>query len=127
MNTYPNKTKLRAEVRAQRHTMSRQEVESASAVIHQRVSELTVWREAETICAYLSLGNEVATHELVMETLGTKTILVPRSHDDGLMSWHRLHDWEALVPGMYGILEPPATCARSIRPPRPCLSAGAGL
>jgi 5-formyltetrahydrofolate cyclo-ligase len=107
MLSAPDKTRLRAEVRARRREMSAREVAATSADICERLLQLDLWKNAGTVCAYLSLGNEVATHELVSASLGGKTILVPRSHEGGVMTWHRLHEWEALAPGMYGILEPP--------------------
>lgn len=126
MNSNPQKSRLRTEVRARRREMVWQEVEIASENICARLNELAVWRNARTVCAYLSLGNEVCTHALVGGALADKTILAPKSHDAGRMSWHHLRDWETLAPGMFGILEPPDS-EPPVEPPCPDLVLVPGL
>ncbi|QYY35143.1 5-formyltetrahydrofolate cyclo-ligase [Ruficoccus sp. ZRK36] len=126
MNEHPDKKRLRAEVRARRRAMSWQQVRDGSAAICERLNELQLWRDAGTVCVYLSLGNEVITHELVHDALGAKRILIPRSHEGGTMTWHQLYEWEALEPGMYGILEPPPQ-SPEVDPPCPDLILVPGL
>ncbi|MBC2594037.1 5-formyltetrahydrofolate cyclo-ligase [Ruficoccus amylovorans] len=126
MNSHSQKSFLRTEVRARRRGMLWQEVEAASGDICARVNGLAAWREARTVCAYLSLGNEVCTHALVGGAVSDKVILAPKSHDGGRMSWHRLRDWESLAPGMFGILEPPES-EPAVEPPCPDLVLVPGL
>jgi 5-formyltetrahydrofolate cyclo-ligase len=108
-----SKAAVRQAVRAARAALPDKQRRARSAAITRRVVRLKVFREAETVLAYRSVGSEVVTDALIRAALRAgKRVALPVS----LKRSRRLvfrqirsldHD---LVPGLAGIPEPKRTC-----------------
>ena len=73
------------------------------------------YRESKTILVYMARPSEIATSMIIHAALANlKTVGMPVCIDDGRMIFRRIHSVRELVPGSYGILEPPETCAEII-------------
>ena len=72
--------------------------------------ETVAWRRAGLVLAYLSFGSEVETRGLVRDAWAAgKRVAVPRCDAAARrMAWVELDSLEGLVPGAFGIEEPPA-------------------
>ncbi|MEG0276290.1 MAG: 5-formyltetrahydrofolate cyclo-ligase, partial [Coprobacillus sp.] len=54
---------------------------------------------------YVSLPNEIDTHNLITETLKTKRVCVPKI-ENNLMNFYEIHSLDELQPGYFDVLEP---------------------
>jgi len=106
-----DKVKLRKEILARRKALSKEERKALSRKILQHFLESPFFSKARTIFLYASFGSEVETFELIGKAiLRGKLIALPRTHlREKKLSFHRLYTLGELVPGPYGILEPPGT------------------
>lgn len=59
-----------------------------------------------TICWYVSFRDEVDTHDAIVRNLDSSVVVVPFCEGDKLGLW-RLAAFGELMPGAWGILEPP--------------------
>lgn len=103
------KAQIRRSIRDQRLTLSENEWQVKSALIHQRLFAQPEFSKAEIIAFYMAIDGEVRTQEMVREALGQgKKVLIPklyREADPLLLSEIRDIDAE-LKRGPWGILEP---------------------
>ncbi|QJA06580.1 5-formyltetrahydrofolate cyclo-ligase [Thermosulfurimonas marina] len=104
------KARLRAEMRARRAGLSPDLRRHLSRKITERLLELELFRQARVIFFFASFGDEVETWEaLGRALLEGKVVALPRTHlRERTLSFHRLYTLGELVPGPFGILEPPA-------------------
>jgi 5-formyltetrahydrofolate cyclo-ligase len=104
------KAALRAEMLARRNAMTADAVAANSAAIAAEVLASRAYHNAAVVAAYMAIGNEVRTDAILRDALSAgKTVLLPRVHKNPQrLSLHAVSDFDALVPGPYGILEPPA-------------------
>ena len=66
---------------------------------------------AKTIMAYCAIAPEPDITPVLEEILGQgKTLLLPRCESDGIMTARVIDDIAALIPGAFGIMEPPEDC-----------------
>lgn len=101
------KAALRRECLARRKAMSHAEVAAASEAIAARVLALPEYLSAPAIYGYIAHQNEVDTRAILIDALlRGKTVYAPRVVGDTL-AWGELTALEDLIPGAYGILEPP--------------------
>lgn len=101
------KAALRRECLARRKAMSHEEVAAASEAIAGRVMALPEYLVAPAIFAYIPHQNEVDTRAILIDALlRGKTVYAPRVLGDTL-AWGEINALEDLIPGAYGILEPP--------------------
>lgn len=64
-------------------------------------------KEAKSFFIYVSIGNEVQTHDLIKKFLKEgKIVTVPKVIGEGLMDVYQIKDWHQLKPGKYNILSP---------------------
>lgn len=123
-----NKEELRRQLLEKRRAMLPEEVESLSAAIRGRLKTLEVFRDAPQILTYVSSrDNEVDTCALIQELLGAgRVVLAPKAFPSGIMQWRRLEGLETLIPGRFGIFEPPESCpaVAGISPAALCLTPG---
>ena len=100
----PSKSCLRRTIAADRDALTPRQIEQQSARLHLRVLELN----AESWFIYVSTGSEVSTHALIRLLLHRgQRVSVPRIVGPGCLEAHRIERFEQLVPGRFGILEPP--------------------
>ncbi|TCI29550.1 5-formyltetrahydrofolate cyclo-ligase [Exiguobacterium sp. SL-10] len=75
------------------------------AIIH-TLTGLEVWREANTVAVTLALDLEIDTLPLIRSAWKAgKSVFVPKVTKQGL-TFHEIHSFEDLEPGVMGILEP---------------------
>ena len=80
----------------------------ASAIIAQRVQQHPAW-SAAAIAAFVGVRHEPDTRALLEAALEQgKTLWLPRVDSDTALTWGRVEDLDALVPGRFGLLEPPS-------------------
>ena len=80
------------------------------AAMAQRLCLLPQWQAAQTVFCFASQGPEPDTLPLLQAALAEgKQLCVPRCTGPGVMELRQIRSFEELVPGAYGILEPPMT------------------
>ena len=110
------KRELRGWARRVRDGMDARELRAASEAIESEVLGLDAWRRAPLVLTYLSFGSEVETCGLVRAAWAAgKRVAVPRcvsrerpSGPEPALAWAEIRSLEGLVPGAFGIEEPPA-------------------
>ncbi|MFO0916379.1 MAG: 5-formyltetrahydrofolate cyclo-ligase [Pirellulales bacterium] len=83
------------------------QIQSRSAAIMDQLNRLPQLTQAGTICVYVSLADEVQTHDWIRSLLvrQSATVAVPYCVDRDLQLV-QLTNWSELRPGRFGILEP---------------------
>jgi 5-formyltetrahydrofolate cyclo-ligase len=110
------KRRLRTALLAQRDAEDAAARAAANTRIRRRLQALSVYRQAQTVFCYVSVGTEIDTRRLIEDMLAEgKTVCVPRCLDDGIMSACVLTSLDELAKGAYGIPEP-ASCSAVISP-----------
>ena len=101
-----DKSALRAHCRALRDALTAQTVASASERICQRLIEWPVFRQAQTVMAYMAFGNEISLLPL-MDQSRDKRWVIPRTvTEPGPRLILHLYDPARLVRHRFGMLEP---------------------
>lgn len=80
-----------------------------SSCICNRLIDSDIYKRADTVLLYWSVGSEVATLSLIDKALSDgKKLALPKCLDsDGNMLFYYVSSADALQDGMYGIKEPP--------------------
>lgn len=104
------KTRLRRQAYEARNAQPNQE--ALSLIICNRFITQPAYRQAETVMWYLSCRSEVRTrHILLQELSGAKRMVIPYCtkdrHGHNQLGLWRLENFAELVPGTWGIAEPP--------------------
>jgi len=94
-------------IREHMHTrLSATEKRFAGIQITQSLLSLRVYKNARSICSYVSTNSEVDTHQIIREALLAKgSIIVPKIQGMNL-ELYSIRAFEELIIGAYGILEP---------------------
>ena len=99
------KAEARRQARAQRAELDMRQAGRAMAAA---LFCLPDWQQARTVLAFAALPDEPDTAPLLRRALAEgKRLLLPRVTGPGRMEAVRVDKVEQLVPGAYGILEPP--------------------
>jgi len=109
MEIKQEKAALRAKIKELRRRLPQASVERWSQAICEKVLALPVVRDAVCLMSYVSIGNEVATHDLIRALLARgKQVAVPLLDPETEAIIPRvIFDFDSdLRPGAYGILEP---------------------
>jgi 5-formyltetrahydrofolate cyclo-ligase len=103
------KRRLRRLVSERRKAVAGEAAAGAAARIAAHLLEEPVLRGARRIALYAALPDEVPSRPLfeAFAALG-KPLLFPRTTPGGGLEFAAVRDWSELVPGRYGVLEPPA-------------------
>lgn len=106
------KTKFRKEIIAKRKAFDTNCKTDSDKKIFDKLINLSEYKTADTIFAYVSYGFEVDTIEIIKYSLNVgKKVAVPICNDKmGNMSFKTLTSLDDLQKGMYGILEPKEFC-----------------
>lgn len=101
------KTELRKAVRQLKKEHTQEELKSLSAGITQKVLDLDIIKDADTVMLYCSLPDEVYTMDMIHRLHGEgKRIVLPKVISDCEMEL-RVYDGDAdLEVGSFGIMEP---------------------
>lgn len=106
MSISGEKAALRADLRARLSQSDPAENAACDVRITQQVLSLPAFQAAERIFAYCSVVPEVDTHAILAQARRRgKTVALPVAQSDGKMQFARYDG--VLVPGRYGIPEPP--------------------
>lgn len=101
----PAKVAVRDRLVTQRNRMALSEVVAAGSAIAAHLLAAPEVRRAATVAAYVSVGREPGTHELIEAVRGSgRHVIVPRLMPDNDLDWVR-HDGE-LHRAARGLLEP---------------------
>lgn len=101
---------LRAILTDCRAAITSERARARSRDIAQRLLAADFYHRAQTVLLYASTDNEVSTESILAAALAArKTVMLPR-YDRARRRYEAAHvvAIEALVPGAFGILEPPA-------------------
>lgn len=103
------KRQIRQRILTVRSKLSEKEWQQKSLKIVNKVMETKIFQKSDVILAYLDYNKEVNTRYLIQQAwkLGKK-VYVPKVNGD-TMSFHLVYDFEELVSGFRGILEPLGT------------------
>lgn len=105
------KAALRRTLLAARAAVPRDETEAAGRRLARRALELPELAEARTVAAYVSVGREPGTRELLEELRARGTVvLLPVLLADDDLDWARYGGPEALRAAGRGLLEPAGPC-----------------
>jgi len=114
--TRQRKRELRPLLRTRRQALSAEYRRAASRQIQASLLELPEMQRARSLFAYISMGAEAQTHNLIRRLLAEgRIVCVPYLRDGETMVAGRLKTWTELTPGRFGILTPPARRAWSGR------------
>lgn len=104
------KKEIRAKFLKMRQALPKEEVREKSLRIMRRIEETETFKNADNLLAYIDFRGEVATGTLIEKAweLGKK-VYVPRVAGKE-MEFYRIHSFEDLEKGAYGILEPKKEC-----------------
>jgi 5-formyltetrahydrofolate cyclo-ligase len=110
------KARLRAEMAERRKRLAPAEAARAAQAVAGRVRELPAFRRARVVALYAALADELPSRPLFEAVRAAgKEALLPRTDGDSL-AFCRVDAWEELVPGRYGVAEPPSGRA-AVAPP----------
>lgn len=100
------KKTLRAEYSALRNSLT--DIEAKSASICDLLINSDLFKNADTVLLYWSVGSEVVTHKMIDKALSdSKKVALPKCIDkDGNMLFYYVVSLSDLSNGMYGIKEP---------------------
>ena len=101
------KDNIRRNMTKCRNKMQINDVVSKSKVIAHKLFDRDNYRCAQTIFIYVSKGNEVDTHDIIINALRAgKKVAVPRVLGDGKMEYYYINGLDDLSVGSFGVLEP---------------------
>lgn len=81
----------------------------SNAAIARHLLAMPEYQEAGTVFCFVGTSREIDTTAILSDALAAgKRLCVPLCVGDGLMDLHQITSLDQLVPGAYGILEPPA-------------------
>lgn len=96
----------------QRKALDQLELDEMGRNAQKACLDLTEFAAATVLALYAPAHNEIGTSVLVAEALGaSKVVLFPAVVPGGL-EFRRITDVSLLVPGRFGIPEPPSECER---------------
>ena len=103
-----DRARLRRDMAARRDALDAELRRSASAEIARHLMASGIWRDARSVFAYFAVGSEVQTMALMEAALREgKALYLPRCQSGGRMQAVRVCSLDALIPGRFGIPEPP--------------------
>lgn len=112
-----NKSTLRKIMQNKRNDLTRKEIQLKSQKLFQQLYRLPLYQDSSCIMSYVSIGQEVFTHEFIIQALKEgKKIIVPVTKPDTreLLLSQVLHFKEDLTIGHWGLLEPKKEAMRPV-------------
>lgn len=112
MTKFEEKRQLRAAIRTQANALPVEYRRSADASIAAHLLAMPEYRAAGTVFCFVGAGWEIDTRPILENVLATgKALCVPLCTGPGLMEPRRIRSLSELIPGAYGLPEPPAGSA----------------
>lgn len=101
------KQTIRSAIQSQRRQLSPSDARDWSRSIQAQALGLAQYRAADAVALYSSIGNEVATREILNDSLQSgKSVYYPRIEPDKALALIRVFSARDFKPGPLGILEP---------------------
>jgi len=99
------KHQLKDSILEKRNSLPEKEILEKSVLIKNKLSNFEPYKKSKTAMFFVSFKSEVSTHKMIKESLKNKTVVVPK------VVHHEIEpsviiDFENLIPGKFGILEP---------------------
>ena len=105
------KKEIRAEVKKRRREADEETLHEKSLQILERFRQLSAYKDASLLLAYVDAKREVETRLLMRCAWDDgKKVAAPRVDGDGIMHFYYLRSLKDLEPGAFGIMEPRADC-----------------
>ncbi len=105
------KEKIRKCIKEQRNNLTVEERMRQSGEVREKLFNLEVYKNCQMLFTFVSFQTEVDTHQVIDRALNTgKKVYVPRA-ESGVMEFYELSDPGSLIPGKFGVPEPPANSA----------------
>lgn len=105
------KKEIRAEVKKRRREADEETLHEKSLQILERFRQLSAYKDASLLLAYVDAKREVETRLLMHCAWDDgKKVAAPRVDGDGIMHFYYLRSLKDLEPGAFGIMEPRADC-----------------
>jgi len=102
------KRELRSRLRSERARLEPTLVQRASTQLVDVIRRSTPWRTARSIAAFVGVRHEPDTRALLQAALDEgKALWLPRVLDGDRLGFRRVHALAELVPGTFGLFEPP--------------------
>ena len=109
MTRTEEKQQLRRTMRALESGLSARYKEESSRAIAGHLLAMPEYQEAGTVFCFVGTDREIDTRLILEDILAAgKRLCVPLCTGKGIMELRQVTDLRQLVPGAYGILEPPA-------------------
>lgn len=109
MTRAEEKQNMRRTIRALERELPAAYKAASSAAIARHLLAMPEYQEAGTVFCFVGTSREIDTTAILKDALSAgKQLCVPLCVGDGLMDLHGITSLDQLVPGAYGILEPPA-------------------
>lgn len=109
MTRMEEKQQLRRTMRALEAGLSARYKEESSRAIAGYLLAMPEYQEAGTVFCFVGTDREIDTRPILEDALAAgKRLCVPLCTGKGIMELRQVTDLRQLVPGAYGILEPPA-------------------
>lgn len=99
------KNQLKETILEKRNSLSKEELLEKSKRIQNNLFNSGQYKKSKTIMFFVSFNSEAYTHDMIKESLKSKTVVVPK------VEHHEIEpsviiDFENLIQGKFGILEP---------------------
>ena len=108
MSSKEEKKIFRDGVLAETDALPEEYIQESNKKIAENFLSLPEYKSAKTIFAYLGVGREPATAEIINTMLRDgKTVALPISYKGGVMVPHVIKSLDEMIPGKFGIPAPP--------------------
>jgi 5-formyltetrahydrofolate cyclo-ligase len=105
-----DKPRLRNHLLEKRDGLSHDFMTIASKQIQRNLKKIEVFRNAEKVACYYSIGSEVRTLDIIQQMISEgRTMALPRVTDEELV-FCAVKNFEELQKGEFGIMEPRKNC-----------------
>jgi len=99
------KNQLKELILEKRNSLPKQEIIEKSRKIKGNLSNLDYYKKSKTIMFFVSFNSEVDTHDMIRDALKNKPVVVPKvAHHE--IEPSLIIDFDNLIPGKFGVLEP---------------------
>jgi 5-formyltetrahydrofolate cyclo-ligase len=105
------KKEIRSEINRKLSLLSDEEVREKSRLVMKNLYALSEFLKAVRVFTYVSTGREPDTQQMIRDIMAEKDVYVPRCLEGDTLEAVRIRNFEDLVKGRYGILEPGPRCA----------------
>lgn len=102
-----SKKEIRKEILAKREELSEEYYEQATQAIHDKLLNFDLYKEAQTIYIFYSMGKELDTKKIIEHAHQEgKRVGIPRTVKLGEMVFHQYEPGDPLITAKYGAEEP---------------------